>query len=136
MEKQPFHIKVGDTIYPVGEHDICLEMFRPDLEPDHSDRDYIAVLLREGEGEEPREYFVFDRIELLTWMGGIALSRERERMLRNAERSGGSFREHMGWNPDVYIKDYMIPEEEEVYTEYLLQDLDDDHIARFIHNQD
>jgi len=132
---------VGDSLYQIGERDICVEKFRPKEnptpdDPDHSDRDYIAVLLREGEGEEPREYFVFDRIELAIWIGGVALGREQERILANANRAGGTFRSHMGWYADVYIKDQMIPEEEEVYAEYQLRDLDDDHIQRFIQGED
>ena len=116
MEKHPLNLKIGNTVYPFTENDVCIEMFRPKdnptpQDPDHSDRDYIAVLIRE-EGEEPKEFFIFDRIELLTWLGGVALGRERERILHLTNRTAGTARQHLGWNPDVYIKDRMIPEEE------------------------
>lgn len=93
---------------------VALSVFRED--PDY---DYIGVSYSSEDGKEDWT-LVFEQYELLTWMGGVALGRERQHILHHAERNNGSFRDRYGWNPCLVIEDAPSELEREYYATYLI----------------
>lgn len=93
---------------------VAVSLFR-----DTPDYDYIGVNYTDEEGEEEWT-LIFEQYELMTWMGAIALGKERQHILHHAERQNGSFRDRYGWNPIVAIEDKPSEIEAEFYIEYLV----------------
>lgn len=62
--------------------------------------------------------------ELITWLGGVSLTTERERILHLANREHGSFEEQYGWRPALLVSDFPSPQEAEPYIMYQMLRLD------------
>lgn len=64
------------------------------------------------------EVVTYDQTELATWVGGLALTKERQHILRLAERQNKSFEQQQGWRPAVLLKDNPNRREQDEYSRY------------------
>lgn len=92
---------------------IAIQLFR-----NHPEMDNFSVFTEE---ERLRQFGYED---MCTWMGGIAVDKERQKVLHTANREGGSFRDQAGWNPNVLIKDVPSEQDFEDFVTYENQLLD------------
>ena len=100
---------------------VACQLFRLDPEQDH-----FRVFVEEEEELMIRELLIFGQVEFVTWVGGVALSEEREHILRQANRAEGSFRKQYEWRPAVMITDRPNPEQQEAYIQYMTSEVDSD----------
>lgn len=94
---------------------VALSLFR-----DAPEYDYIGVSYTAEDGDEAWT-LVFEQYELLTWMGGVALSKERQHILHHAERQNGTFKEKYGWQPMLVLEDEPSEPEREFFISFLLE---------------
>ncbi len=100
---------------------LALAMFRGTPEkPLAPDMDYLGIGRQEG--EEYHWYIFFDRPEEITYLGGIALGKERQQIYHQMLRINDfkSAIEKFGWAPQVVVDDLPSEAEEESYIRYLL----------------
>jgi len=119
-EPKPFPCEIIDaegkrriTALNIGNCAIALFRHRPDM-------DYLAV------EHEEKWVYIFDKHPLIYWMGGIALSREGQHMLRLMERNNGRFADRYNFSPDVVIEDRPSQAEIDVYIEHQIGGAFDD----------
>lgn len=80
------------------------------------EQDNASAYFREDDALH--ETVIYGQEELVTWLGGIALSRERERILHIANREAGSFDEIHKWRPMTFVKWKPSAEEQEMWIAY------------------
>lgn len=119
---EPYYDKPEQKLFPITLNDekkmglhigncaIALFRQRPNM-------DYLAVLHEEDDDEVWT--FIFDRHDLIYWMGGIALHARDRDNIRKADSKLGSFYERYGWRPDIVLEDYPNANEMEVYINYI-----------------
>ncbi len=73
-----------------------------------SEQDYLAAS-RIDDADEETWTRAFGQLELLTWMGGVALGKDRLHILNLANREHGTFASNYGWHPDVIIEEEPSP---------------------------
>ena len=125
MSEEAFPIKL--TLEDDTKHTVILTPFNSQIalfrkEPG---ADYLHLAF----GEPERQTRLFEKIELITWIGGVALTKERERMLKGLNRINGDFDARFGFRPAVVIEDYTADEEYQEYMRYLTRDIQDDNLT-------
>lgn len=86
--------------------------------PDH---DYIRTIV------EDAQIITFGQSELATWLAGVGVDDERQRVLKLAERANGSFSALVdGWGPIVIIKDELTDKEKEWFVEAEQSEIDEE----------
>ena len=88
------------------------------------EQDNFSAFFRED--DQMHETVVYGQEELVTWIGGVALSKERERILHLSEREYGSFVDEYGWRPITIIKHRPTHDEQEMYIAYEMAMIDDE----------
>lgn len=114
----PMYVEVAGEKIELSPDNHSIAMFR-----DEPDRDYLDLYKHDEDGVESH-IWVFGRREMCIWMGRVALSHEDQQILRRSERTYGPFRSRTGFNSKTFIEDKTTEWEAELYTEYLLKDLE------------
>lgn len=127
-ERKPIQINTEHGTLHLSPENCGIALFR--LEPD---KDYLDVWTPELEDPERQHWWIFNQREKLIWMGGVALQRGDDKILRMANRTLGSFAEHSGgWRPQVLIEDKASEWEDELYIRYLTDGVldNDEHLHK------
>ena len=117
MSKEPFYLQLSTGSRELTTDNCGIALFR-----DNPDMDYLDMWEEQEDGSETHTW-LFNNRELVIWMAGAVAREKDRRLLQDANRTHGSFRENAGWNPPVCIEDEASPTEVELYTQSLLQDL-------------
>lgn len=107
---------------------LCIAQFRGTKEkPNAPDNDYMGIGRQIGERFEWQ--LIFEQYELMTYLGGIALSKERQNMLHGMTRANRfkSAMDKFGWQAQVVIDDEPSVIEEEAYGDWLIGKYPDLH---------
>jgi len=112
MERKPFEIRVAG-------HELVLELGRCVcvLFRQQQEVDYLAVQL-----EEERTLRIFNNVELVRWMAGIALTADGTPYQVTADDE--LFRDEYGWSPPVIIKGSPNDDEMEWFLDVNTRDID------------
>lgn len=82
------------------------------------EKDYLDYWEHTEENTE-MHWWVFGRREFLIWMTGVVVLKGDDKILRLADRNNGPFtKQSGGWRPDVRINDTASDWEDEIYTRY------------------
>lgn len=96
-----FEMQIGQNKYDFEPDNCVVNLFR-----NNSDMDYVAYHL----GDEKYKAIFYPAF--CCWLGGIALTEQDQKTLRQSERNLGSYAEQFGGNPRVIIDDD--PDEDEI----------------------
>ena len=90
--------------------------------------DYLAIEVKDDEGEEGRWTLGYEKYELIDWMAGFALEEGSRRYhdLHQTHRRLGKFAIRYGWNPDTVVESEPSEQEKEHYIDWVTRDLDGD----------
>lgn len=119
MNEKPFEIRVAgfDVALTLGKCACVLFRTTPGI-------DYLKVDISEDTGIEDNTLTIFNNVELVRYMAGIALD-SSGRPLQTAN-DGESFAETYGWNPAVVIKWQPSDKEREDWLEVTAENLEDE----------
>jgi hypothetical protein len=106
-----YPVAINGDMVNLNIHNIGVAMFRH-----RPECDYIDIHVPTDEGQEEHT-LIFNRPELVVYLGGVALSKEQERILHLANRENGSFQSKYGWRPPTFIEDYPSDHELDMWVE-------------------
>lgn len=116
MIEKPFEIKVAGRELSLGVGRCACVLFRTQQEVD-----YLAVDISD---EEQRTLRVFNNVELVRWMAGLALQEDGTPYQVTADDR--LFRDEYGWSPAVVIKNRPSEDELDWYVDVNTVDLDEE----------
>lgn len=113
---KPFILKLDGQEHIIEPDECEVRLFR-----ERPDMDYLSV--DDGDEEEHREMWVFNRREICLWIGNIVPNANDKEDLRTMNKEHGSFKKHCGWLGRVVIESIPTQFEEEMYIASLMKDL-------------
>lgn len=125
-ELKPFNLEVNGEQYELTRSNCAIAMFRTKQEMDY------LVIMGEEEGEVTR---VFNYVNLVRWMGGLAIRMGEDGELSHLTTymegdddtdTTDTFRNRYGWNPNTVIKDQPYDWEEERWVAVNTNALDEE----------
>lgn len=116
-ELKPFEIKIGER-----ELKLCLGKCAVVLFREQQEVDYLAIDTSDEGDEERTTLRVFNNVQLVRYMAGVALQPDGTPYMVTADEQ--LFRDEYGWNPPVIIKNSPNDEEMEWFLDVNTRDID------------
>src|SRR5574337_1032142 len=108
---------------------ICLAVFRGTEDfPNAPDMDYMGIGRRLEDGTYEWT-LLFEQYELVTYLGGVALGKDRQKMYHQMLKGNGfkTAMEKFGWQPQIVVEDEPSDFEIEAYGDWLIAKSPDTH---------
>jgi hypothetical protein len=117
MEAKPFEIRVGGRELKLELGKCACVLFR-----EQQEIDYLAIDTSEPEDEDRTTLRIFNNVQMVRWMAGLALTEDGTPYQVAADNK--LFRDEYGWNPPVILKNAPNNDELEWWLDVQTRDLE------------